>query len=100
MDVNGLDEQFPIVGWRAQERSLLCSRNFGAHDNLVSVLENILNRNLRSGNVFVSSAKICFAPAGPGDWLGAGGISTQVSLRILSRSFGSFLLNEIGRAHV
>jgi len=47
----------------------------------------------RSGKAAVSSTRICFAPSGPAGWPGAGGMSTHFSLRILSRSAGSFLLN-------
>src|SRR6267143_5218823 len=47
----------------------------------------------KSGNDVVNSVRICFAPSGPAGWLGAGGMSTHVVLRILSRSAGSFRLN-------
>ena len=46
----------------------------------------------RSGNVVVSSTSRRFAPARPGGWPGAAGMSTQCSLRTRSRSPGSFLL--------
>src|SRR2546421_2013679 len=93
MNVDRLDCHLSVLRREPEERIALRTCNFGANDHLVSVLQHLLHFDRHVGKRRSELGEDLLRASGPAGWPGAGGNSTHVSLRIRSRSAGSFRSN-------
>lgn len=49
VDVDGLDGELPVLCGEADERCFVCAGDFGANDNLISILDHVLDGDFEIG---------------------------------------------------